>query len=332
MKDPDALHCTVQILTQTLPFFASSRPKPAHPDAALTISQCLLSPGNNRAADSLVMLSTSLIDVLERSPMSPPKPTSNSVTLVLPALNEADAIGEQIRMLRTHPAWEALPLHEILVVDNGSTDDTAAVAREAGARVVCEPRRGYGAACYAGLLAVRSDVLLLMDADGSDDLAGAAQVAMVVLVGAADLAVGSRVRGRVEHGSLTPQQRVGNAVATLLMRALYRLRVSDVGPVRAIRREALLALDPQERTYGWSSEMLVKAARAGYRVLEVPVDYHHRAAGISKVSGTLRGSVRAGYNMLATILRYVRWRPSAPTPFGRLTDTPSAASGNEARP
>ncbi len=263
--------------------------------------------------------------------MPPTIPPSNRVTVVLPALNEADAIGGQIRALRTHPAWEALPLHEIVVVDNGSTDDTATVARAAGARVVCEPRRGYGAACYAGLLAVRSDVLLLMDADGSDDLADAARVATVVLTGAADLAMGSRVRGRRDRGALTPQQRVGNAVATLLMRALYRIRVTDVGPVRAIRREALLALDPQERTYGWSSEMLVKAARAGYRVAEEPVDYHHRAAGISKVSGTLRGSVCAGYSMLATILRYARWRPSAPMSHSLSTGTPNVAPGSEAR-
>lgn len=237
---------------------------------------------------------------------------TNTLTVILPALNEEDAIGPQIRALLTHPAWRALPLDEIVVVDNGSDDATALVAHAAGARVVSEPRRGYGAACYAGLMTARSDVLLLMDADGSDDLAGAAQVVSRVLSGNADLAMGSRTRGRSEPGALTPQQRVGNTVAALLIWLLCGVRVTDLGPVRAIRREALLALDPRERTYGWSTEMLVKAARAGYHIVEEPVDYHRRAGGVSKVSGTLHGSVRAGYRILATVLRYARWRSDSP--------------------
>ena len=237
---------------------------------------------------------------------------TNTLTVILPALNEEDAIGPQIRALLAHPAWQALPLAEIVVVDNGSNDATASIARAAGARVVAEPRCGYGAACYTGVLAARSDVLLLMDADGSDDLTGAAHVAGRVLSGNADLAMGSRVHGRCEPGALTPQQRVGNALAALLMRLLCGVPVTDLGPVRAIRREALLALDPQERTYGWSTEMLVKAARAGYRIVEEPVDYHRRAGGVSKVSGTLRGSVRAGYSILTTVLRYARWCPAVP--------------------
>jgi glycosyltransferase involved in cell wall biosynthesis len=251
---------------------------------------------------------------------------TNSLTIILPALNEADAIGPQIQALLAHPAWSALPLTEIVVVDNGSSDATASVAQEAGARVVSEPRRGYGAACYAGLRAARSDVLLLMDADGSDDLSGAARIAWRVLSGEADLAVGSRIRGRCEAGALTFQQRVGNTVATLLMRLLCGLRLTDLGPARAIRREALLALDPRERTYGWSTEMLVKSARAGYRIVEEPVDYHRRTGGVSKVSGTFRGSLRAGYCILTTVLRYARWRPAAPPPMhhGRL---PKKASG-----
>jgi glycosyltransferase involved in cell wall biosynthesis len=263
--------------------------------------------------------------------MPPTNASVKGVTVVLPALDEADAIGGQIRALWAHPAWKALPLAEILVVDNGSTDDTAIVAREAGARVVSQLRRGYGAACYAGLLAARSDVLLLMDADGSDDLAGAARVASRVLTGTADLAMGSRVRGRLDRGALTPQQRVGNAVAALMLRVLCRIHVTDVGPVRAIRRETLLALDPQERTFGWSTEMLVKAARAGYRLFEEPVDYHRRAAGTSKVSATLSGSVRAGYSILTTILRYARWRPIAALRCGTSSDTRALTPEREAR-
>jgi glycosyltransferase involved in cell wall biosynthesis len=247
--------------------------------------------------------------LLKKAAVSSSGPQTNRLTVLLPALDEEAAIGAQIRALRSHPAWRALPLAEILVVDNGSTDATARVAHEAGARVVREPRRGYGSACFAGLLAARSDVLLLMDADGSDDLAGAARVAQRVLSGEADLALGSRVRGQCEPGALTPQQRIGNGIAALLMWLLCGVRVTDIGPVRAISREALLALDPRERTYGWSAEMLVKAARAGYRIVEEPVDYHRRTGGASKVSGTLIGSVRAGYSILATVLRYARWRP-----------------------
>jgi glycosyltransferase involved in cell wall biosynthesis len=240
------------------------------------------------------------------------------VVVVMPALNEAAAVGAQVRAALAHPALRTLPLARIIVVDNGSDDDTAANARAAGAAVVSEPQRGYGRACLAGVLAaLDAEIILLMDADGSDDLAGAAQVARLALTGAADLAMGSRTRGQVERGALTPQQRAGNAVAALLLRLLCGARVSDLGPLRAIRRETLLALDMREMTYGWSTEMLVKAARAGLRIVEVPVDYHRRAAGESKVSGTLAGSVRAGWRILAAVLRYARWRPTAaslPTP------------------
>lgn len=246
--------------------------------------------------------------------------TPRSLSLILPALNEEAAVGDQVRALLAHPAWRALPLAEIIVVDNGSDDATASVARAAGARVICEPRRGYGAACYAGLLAAQSDTLLLMDSDGSDDLADAARVARRVLAGEADLAMGSRTRGRCEKGALTPQQRVGNTVAALLMWLLYGAHVTDLGPVRAIRRDALLALDPHERGYGWSTEMLVKAARAGYRIVEEPAAYHRRAGGVSKVSGTLGGSLRAGYSILATVLRYARWRPAGTLPGASRRD------------
>lgn len=239
------------------------------------------------------------------------------VAIVMPALNEAVTVGDHVRAVWAHPAFRALPLARVIVVDNGSDDATAAVARAAGAEVVSEPRRGYGRACLSGVLAAGdADIIVQMDADGSDDLTGAARVARLVLDGSADLALGSRTAGTVERGALTAQQRVGNAVAVTMIALLCGVRVSDLSPVRAIRRETLLALDMREMTYGWSTEMLVKAARMDLRIAEVPVDYHRRAGGRSKVSGTLVGSVRAGWRILTSVARYARWQPAAPAAQG----------------
>lgn len=241
------------------------------------------------------------------------KAIGQSLAIVMPALNEEGAIGPQITALHAHFTRSALPAPRILVVDNGSTDGTAHIARAAGAEVVSAPQRGYGYACLAGIQAAAgADVVLLLDADGSDDLAGAARVADIVLRGNADLAVGSRTLGTVAAHALTPQQRAGNAVGALLLRLLYGLRVSDIGPTRAIRRDALLQLDMREMGYGWSVEMLAKAARAGLRIHELPVDYHARTAGKSKVSGTLRGTLLASQHILATLLRYQRWHLEEP--------------------
>jgi rSAM/selenodomain-associated transferase 1 len=240
---------------------------------------------------------------------------------ILPARDEEATVGGVVRALRGHPAFRAwpaadsLPAARIVVVDNGSDDATARVAAEAGAEVVCEPQPGYGAACLAGVLAAADcKVILLMDADGSDDLDGAALVARAVLTGEADLAMGSRTRGTVERGALAPQQRFGNALAATLLRYVYGLRVSDLGPTRAIRRAHLLRLEMRELGYGWSAEMLAKAARAGLRVREIPVDYHRRAGGRSKVAGTLRGTLRAGVHILRTLARNIRWQPD-PSPL-----------------
>jgi glycosyltransferase involved in cell wall biosynthesis len=230
------------------------------------------------------------------------------ISVVIPALNEAPSIGQVVRDLR---AQTAVPLNGIIVVDNGSDDSTRAVAREAGAVVVTEPRRGYGFACRAGVLAaVCADVIVLLDGDAADDPNDLARLLHPLLTDQADLVIGSRVLGSSEPGSMTPHQRFGNWLTAKLMRALYGLTVSDLGPFRAIRRTHLLALNMQEMTYGWSVEMMVKAARAGLRYGEVPVRYRRRI-GVSKVAGTVSGSLRAGWCIISTTLRYCRWMPTA---------------------
>ena len=242
----------------------------------------------------------------EREPV--PLPSANGtqprIAAVIPALNEAPAIGRTIAGLR---ALNGLVLDRIIVVDNGSTDDTAAQARAVGAEVIREARRGYGQACLAGVLAADdADVILLLDGDAADNPADIPRVLAPLLHGDADLVVGSRTLGSREPGAMTPQQILGNALVARIMWWRYGVRVTDLGPLRAIRRADLLALAPQELTYGWSVEMMVKAALAGYRYHEVPVSYRRRI-GVSKVGGTLQGSVRAGWSILATVLRHRNW-------------------------
>jgi glycosyltransferase involved in cell wall biosynthesis len=231
------------------------------------------------------------------------------VAAVIPCLNEAPSVARVVSSLREQTYFA---LDRIVVVDNGSTDGTGEIARQAGAEVVREERRGYGYACKAGVLAAGdADVIVLMDGDAADDPADLPRIVEPVIAGQAELVVGSRALGSREPGSMTPQQVVGNQVAALLMGVLYRAKVSDLGPFRAIRRRDLLALDMQEMTYGWSVEMMVKAARAGYRYREVPVRYHRRI-GVSKVGGTLKGSVKAGWSIISTVLKYASWRPPTP--------------------
>ena len=228
------------------------------------------------------------------------------VVAVIPALNEAPSIARVVEGLRGQPL---LATGGIIVVDNGSTDGTGEVARRAGARVVREERRGYGYACLAGVLAARdAEVIVLLDGDAADDPDDLPRVLEPLLEGEADLVVGSRTLGSRARGSMTWQQILGNHLATFLMRAIYGVRVSDVGPFRAIRRDDLLALGMREMTYGWPSEMIAKSARAGYRYQEVPVRYHRRV-GVSKVGGTLVGSLKVGWRIISTVLRYSRWTP-----------------------
>ena len=233
------------------------------------------------------------------------------VFAVIPALNEAAVIGTVVRGLPRDL------LHQVIVVDNGSTDGTATAAWEAGAVVATEPERGYGAACAAGVALARrlgATVIVLLDGDASDVPGDLPAILAPVLAGEADLVMGSRARGSIERGALTPQQRFGNRLAARILRR-YGLAITDLGPFRAIRADALAALDMRERTYGWSTEMLVKAARAGLRVREVPVSYRKRAGGRSKVGGTMRGSIEAAAVILQTAYRYAGWSPNPPTPF-----------------
>jgi len=194
----------------------------------------------------------------------------------------------------------------VIVVDNGSTDRTAEVAREADALVVSEPRAGYGYACAAGVRAATAqgaEVLVFLDGDGSFDPVQVHDLLMPIKAGQADLVLGSRPAGGMEKGAMPPHARFGNWMVAWLMRMLYGLQVTDLGPYRAIRTDLLARLDMREMTYGWPTEMMVKSARRKARIVEVPVRYRVRRAGRSKVSGTVRGTLLASKAILFVTLR-----------------------------
>ena len=223
----------------------------------------------------------------------------SNVSVVIPALNEEEPITGVVRgCLATK-----IP-NEIIVVDNGSDDRTADRAREAGARVVTAPR-GYGRACAVGVRAVlpQSEIIVFLDGDGSDCPEFMNQLVDPIAAGKFDFVIGSRTRGQREPGSMNFQQIFSGRLAGWLMSILYGVRYTDMCPFRAIRRDMLEKLSMKEETYGWNLEMQMKAARTGLRILEVPVNHRCRTGGISKVSGTLRGTFVAGARIIATFLR-----------------------------
>lgn len=233
--------------------------------------------------------------------------TRHDVALVIPALNEEEALSRLLPELTTAPiTW-------IIVVDNNSTDATAVVARQAGAMVVSEPTRGYGWACWRGFMAaleLGAGIVMFMDGDGSDNPLDIPTMLAPVLADEADLVMGSRVSSNAERGAVPPQARLGNWLTSRAINLFYGAHVHDIGSFRVVRSEVLQALQMREMTFGWPVEMLVKAARARYRIVEIPIHYRRRSHGRSKVAGTVAGSVKAAYHMLRVVVRYVGERGS----------------------
>ena len=221
--------------------------------------------------------------------------------VIIPALNEAGNIAALVQETL------AQPVDFVVVVDNGSDDETAVFAQNAGAIVVSEPRRGYGYACAAGTavaLSKQADILIYLDGDFSSLPSELPQLLTPIQQNEADLVLGSRTLGHIEEGAMPPHQRFGNWLSARLMSWLYRVTVTDLGPFRAIRADLIHSLNMQEMTFGWPTEMMVKVAKRNGRILEVPVSWHTRRSGHSKVSGTVRGSILAAYYILGVTIRY----------------------------
>jgi glycosyltransferase involved in cell wall biosynthesis len=232
------------------------------------------------------------------------------VSVVIPTHNEAQSIGLVLADLPVELVTE------VLVVDSNSTDGTAEIAAKMGARVLREPRRGYGRACLTGLANTQNpDVVVFLDGDYSDRPAELPMILAPIIEGRADITLGSRLGGKSNPGALPWHQAFGNRLAAGLIRLLYGVKISDLGPFRAGRAEVLRALALEETTYGWAVEMIVKGAIAGFRIVEVPVSYHPRI-GTSKISGTVKGTIGAGWFILSRIVGYSfrRRKTGAPRP------------------
>jgi glycosyltransferase involved in cell wall biosynthesis len=230
------------------------------------------------------------------------------VSVIIPTYNEAQSIGLVLADLPSDLVTE------VVVVDSNSTDGTPDLARKMGAQVIQEPRRGYGRACLTGLANTQSpDVVVFLDADYSDRPSELPIILAPIIEGRADITLGSRFGGKRNRGALPWHQSFGNRLASGLIRLLYGVKISDLGPFRAGRADVLRALTLEETTYGWAVEMIVKGAVAGFRIVEVPVSYYPRI-GTSKISGTLKGTVGAAWFILSRIMRYAFQRRRAGTP------------------
>lgn len=222
------------------------------------------------------------------------------IRVIIPAFNEARSIGLVINDIPKDL------VREVVVVNNASTDETEANAREAGATVIRESRQGYGYACLAGIAHVEAagtDVVVFLDGDYSDHPEEMADLVQPILENNADMVIGSRMIGNREPGAMLPQAVIGNRLACALMKRFWGVVYTDLGPFRAIRSEALRQLDMRDQTYGWTIEMQIKAARHGLRTTEVPVSYRRRV-GVSKITGTVSGTAKASYKILKTIFRF----------------------------
>ena len=225
------------------------------------------------------------------------------VKVIIPAFNEENGVGNVIRDI---PAGL---VDEVVVVNNASTDETERVASEAGATVLREKVKGYGRACLKGMDYIaksvdKADIIVFIDADYSDYPGEMDDLVQPILQGEADLVIGSRALGNLEKGAMTPQQVFGNWLATRLLKWLYGIKFTDLGPFRAIKYERLVDLNMEDKTYGWTVEMQLKAAKNGLRCVEVPVTYRKRI-GFSKISGTVKGTIMAGYKITWTIFKYL---------------------------
>ncbi|MFY0624678.1 MAG: glycosyltransferase family 2 protein [Reichenbachiella sp.] len=225
------------------------------------------------------------------------------IDVIIPVLNEQNAVGLVI---------DEIPkslVRNIIVVDNGSTDDTPNVAIKKGAVVLYESKKGYGQACLCGMKWIeespekKPDLVIFLDGDYSDYPEHMAELIKPIQEKNMDLVIGSRALGQKEKGSMTIPQRFGNWLSTFLIRLIYGVHFTDLGPFRGVKYASLLNLGMQDKTYGWTVEMQVKAAKLKMKTCEVPVNYRHRI-GVSKISGTIKGTIMAGYKILATIFKY----------------------------
>ncbi|MEQ8241343.1 MAG: glycosyltransferase family 2 protein [Cyclobacteriaceae bacterium] len=225
------------------------------------------------------------------------------IRVIIPAFNEQNAVSLVV---------EEIPkelVNEIIVIDNGSNDNTYEQAKKAGATALKETRRGYGQACLKGMDYIsdggsKPDIIVFLDGDHSDYPSQMGDLIKPIIEDNVDLVIGSRALGQKEKGSMTPQQIFGNWLATSLLKLLYGVTYTDLGPFRAIKYESLLAIDMKDTNYGWTVEMQLKAAKLKMKTIDVPVNYRQRI-GISKVSGTLKGTIMAGYKIIFTIFRYL---------------------------